>query len=282
MNTRLRKNLAGTMSFYSYIPCRMQEYNFIQDRWLKRQIMTLRKLFEELNNKIRHSNQQVINELIAMESHDSWQLASDKTVNSWIMMFNNNEDEANIKHAIVYAEDALSELPLSSRLFCNLHYIICSSSEYDRKYRGEYRTSPVWIGKKGCRISDATFIPPVGNDMTDALVDLEKFIHYNDYDIFVKAAMIHYQFEMIHPFIDANGRVGRIINTLFLYEVGMLQKPVLLFSNALLTSVDDYYNIIQDVNLTQGIDAWIRYFLLRLEYGIKYTIHHITTRNGLQ
>lgn len=73
--------------------------------------------------------------------------------------------------------------------------MICGSSAYDKKYRGEYRTSPVWIGRQGCGISDAAFIPPVGEDMTEAIADLERFIHYNDYDVFVKAAMTHYQFE---------------------------------------------------------------------------------------
>lgn len=281
MNTRLRKNLIGSMSFYSHIPCRMREYAITHDEWLDRQLLALHRLFDELNDKMEHSDRQVIDDLITRESRDSWLLTSDKPGTSFSIMYSPdyNENEENIRRATAYAEDALSELPLSSRLFCNIHYMICGSSAYDKKYRGEYRTSPVWIGRQGCGISDAAFIPPVGEDMTEAIADLERFIHYNDYDVFVKAAMTHYQFEMIHPFIDANGRVGRIINTLFLYETGVLQKPTLLFSQAISESVGDYYNAIQHVNLTLDMDSWIRYFLSKLECGVEYTIHHITARN---
>lgn len=281
MNTWLRKNLKGSMSFYSHIPCRMREYAITHDEWLDRQLLALHRLFDELNDKMEHSDRQVIDDLITRESRDSWLLTSDKPGTSFSIMYSTdyNENEENIRRATAYAEDALSELPLSSRLFCNIHYMICGSSAYDKKYRGEYRTSPVWIGRQGCGISDAAFIPPVGEDMTEAIADLERFIHYNDYDVFVKAAMTHYQFEMIHPFIDANGRVGRIINTLFLYETGVLQKPTLLFSQAISESVGDYYNAIQHVNLTLDMDFWIRYFLSKLECGVEYTIHHITARN---
>ncbi len=280
MNTRFRKNLSGRMSFYSYIPCRMQEYDIICDDKLKIQIEKLWQLSDELNKKIACSDKQVIDDLIAAEAHDSWRIASDKTEFSFVISYspNNNENEVNIKRAITYAVDTLTELPLSSRLFCNMHYIVCDSSEYDKKYRGEYRTSPVWIGKQGCRISDASFVPPVGEDMTEAITDLENFIHYSDYDTFVKAALIHYQFEMIHPFIDANGRMGRLLNNLFLFENEVLSYPTLLLSHIISRSYNEYCQSIQQVNITGDISAWIKLWLDYLINSMGYTLQTINNK----
>ena len=270
------------MAYYSYIPYRMREYTVSEDVLLKKQIERIHRLFEELNRCLDYTEDDILDSLVVSEARASWLLASDNAGNPFMIPDDTiyNEDIRNIERAYRYAVDVLSEIPLCSRLFRDIHYIVCESSTYDKKYRGEYRTSPVWIGSPGCVISEASFIPPAGSDMTEAISDLEIFINYSNLDAFVKAAMIHYQFEMIHPFIDANGRVGRIINTLFLYETGALQKPTLLFSHAISASVGDYYNAIQHVNLTLDMDSWIRYFLSKLECGVEYTIHHITARNG--
>lgn len=247
-NMRLRKHLTGTMSFYSHIPYRMEEYDITHDERLEEQIRTLRHLAEKLNGIIQNTNGKAINDIITQEAHASWHLVSDNSENPFAMLLSSNGNETNIKHAIGYAVDALSELPIYSRLLCNIHYMICNSPEYDKKYRGEYRTSPVWIGEQDCGMSKALFIPPVGDDMTEALADLEKFIHYNDCDVFIKATMIHYQFEMIHPFIDANGRTGRLLTSLFLYDLQVLRCPTILLSKAI--SVKEYNEIIQYVNTT--------------------------------
>lgn len=274
MNKQLRKHLSGSMAFYSHIPCKLSDYEIVKDKSLYDQITTLHHLAHELNSVADRLGNQTVDNLIASESRDSWQLAENVPTNPFTFSYGFQDDRntENIRRATIYAMEALSELPLSSRLFCNTHYIVCESSEYDKKYRGEYRTSPVWIGKQDCGISDASFVPPVGEDMTEALTDLENFIHYTDEDVFIKAAMIHYQFEMIHPFIDANGRVGRMLVMLFLYDNKVLHKPVLLLSDAIMPYVRKYYDTIQYVNMTRDIDTWIRFFLSVLESAFRQTI----------
>ena len=274
----LRKNLTGNMAFYSYLPCKMQEYDVIVDDLMKKQMERLHGLFGELNKRLTETGDEVLEGLMDSEAHASWILASGKRPSPFMIQTSGVADELakenvnNIKRAYRYAREALKKYPLCSRLFCNIHYIVCESAAYDKKYRGEYRNSPVWIGKEGSSIREASFVPPVDSDMIEALSDLETFINYSDMDVFLKAAMIHYQFEMIHPFIDANGRVGRILNGLFLCEAGVLPTPVLLFSQALLSSADDYYQNIQYTNLSQDMNSWIRFFLLRLECGVRETL----------
>lgn len=116
---RLRKNLTGSMAFYSHIPCRMQEYGITHDAGLDRQLLMLHRLFDELNDKMELSGRQVIDDLITMESRDSGQLASNNPRTPFSIMCrpDYNENEENIRRATAYAEDALSELPLSLRLF---------------------------------------------------------------------------------------------------------------------------------------------------------------------
>lgn len=282
MNTRLRKHLTGSMAFYSHIPLKMREYDFVRDKSLGDQIATLRHLADELNGMIERSGSPAVSDILAVEARDSWRLSSNESANPFAVLgsFHESENAANIRRATTYAVEALTELPLCSRLFCNMHYIVCESPEYDKEYRGEYRTSPVWIGRQGCLISDAAFVPPVGEDLTEALSDLERFIHYADEDVFVKAAMIHYQFEMIHPFIDANGRMGRLLVALFLYDSKVLHSPALLLSNAVSAYREKYYRMIQDTNMTGDMDTWIRFFLSVLEYAIRLTLKEFVKCNS--
>lgn len=111
---------------------------------------------------------------------------------------------------------------------------MCQSALYEKKYPGEFRTSPVWIGPEGCNLKNALFVPPTEEDMTEAFSELEKFIHEeSNLHPLVQAALIHYQFETIHPFIDANGRTGRLLNLLFLLDHKAIRKPALIFSYTL-------------------------------------------------
>lgn len=218
-------------------------------------------------------------ELIRMEANDSWRLANDKPFNpfSFACGFDNvNVD--NIVKATLYAEDALKDLPISTRLIRNIHYLICVGDDYDRKYRGEYRSSPIWIGKPGNGLSEASFVPPVAEDMNGAISDLENYINYSEDNVFVKAAVIHYQFEMIHPFIDGNGRTGRLINNLFLTESQTIPSPVLLLSHIIARDYNRYCSEIQYVNETGDISTWIDYWLETLKESNLYTLqilnHH--------
>lgn len=183
------------------------------------------------------------------------------------------EDTDNLLKATLYAFRVKDELPLSGRLLKQCHYLLCQSEHYAKKYPGEFRTSPVWIGWNGSSLQNALFIPPVYEDMIKAISDLEHYIHYEEQEnVFVRAALIHYQFEMIHPFIDGNGRIGRLLNLLFLAEKKVLSQPLLPLSYLLSRNAIRYYRQIQQVNETGAYEDWVHFFLTMLRDSARYCV----------
>jgi Fic family protein len=137
----------------------------------------------------------------------------------------------NYVDAVEYGLKRLEELPLSLRLIRELHSILMRGVRGERATPGEFRQSQNWIGPPGCTLNDATFVPPPVPEMKDALDRLEKFLHADSQlPPLVELALIHYQFETIHPFLDGNGRIGRLLITLFLCQRGILKKPLLYLS----------------------------------------------------
>lgn len=260
---RYRNNLKGNLSFKSFVPPLMADYTISESPALTKAVKETEASFTELNSRMQKGNETTFRKLMEDEACASYQLSEVKPQSCFVFGFTTglNPNDENILKAIDYGVEALTELPLSTRLIKNLHYLVCGSSDYDKKYRGEIRNSPVWIGLPGTMIDTAEFIPPVDVDMTRALSDLDNFMNYSDLNPFVKAAMIHYQFEMIHPFIDANGRVGRILNTLFLYENHLLKQPILQLSEALSLDYKEYTDHIQITNETGDMEQWLLYFL---------------------
>ena len=130
------------------------------------------------------------------------------------------------------------------------------------KTPGEFRRSQNWIGGIGSTLKNARFIPPNPQDMEECMSDLEKFMNREDeMDPLIKAALLHYQFETIHPFLDGNGRVGRLLITLFLMEKQMLSSPVLYLSCYLKSNRIEYYDRISEIRRTGNYEQWIKFFL---------------------
>ena len=130
------------------------------------------------------------------------------------------------------------------------------------KNPGEFRRSQNWIGPAGCGLKDARYIPPNPEDMVTAMSDLEKYINENqDYDPLVRAALIHYQFETIHPFLDGNGRIGRLLILLYLMEQGLLKEPVIYVSYFLKKNQVEYYDRISEVRRSGNYEQWVKFFL---------------------
>ena len=280
MNVKFRNNLSGSMSFKSFIPHKIEDYELIEDEKSNHLIAELHEVFAKLNHELVSVQDDIANALVVTEATDSWRLSENKPQNPFALYsYGDNKNVESIVRATDYGVSALVELPLSSRLLRNIHYLICAGTDYDKKYRGEFRKSPVWIGAEGCEMADALFIPPVVDDMIDAITDLENYINYSDNDVFVKAAIIHYQFEMIHPFIDANGRSGRLLNNLFLYEAGKLACPTLLLSHIIGYSYKEYCETMQSVNETSDINIWLRYYLTVLNESANYTLNKLRDMN---
>jgi len=171
-------------------------------------------------------------------------------------------DVINYVKATQYALRRLERIPLCCRLIREIHEVLMENVRGQDKTPGEFRHSQNWIGPANCSLKDARYIPPNVEDMQNAMSDLEKYINENtDYDPLIRVALIHYQFETIHPFLDGNGRIGRLLILLYLMEQGLLAKPVIYISYFLKKNQIEYYDRISEVRRSGNFEQWIRFFL---------------------
>ncbi len=168
----------------------------------------------------------------------------------------------NYVKATKYAFNRLKELPLCIRLIKETHSILLSDVRGSEKLPGELRRSQNWIGCAGCTLSTATFVPPAPVEMEYALSALEKYIHEErTISDLVKIALIHYQFETIHPFLDGNGRIGRLLIILFLKEHGLIEYPVLYLSYFFKKNRTKYYELLNNARVKGKFEEWVSFFI---------------------
>ena len=171
-------------------------------------------------------------------------------------------DVVNYVKATDYAVERLKSLPLCNRLIRETHAVLMNSVRGADKSPGEFRSSQNWIGGAGSTLKNARYIPPNVMDMAECMSDLEKYMNGEDtLDTLIQAALIHYQFESIHPFLDGNGRVGRLLITLFLMEKKVLSSPALYISYFLKSNRIEYYDRMSEVRLKGNYEQWIKFFL---------------------
>lgn len=158
--------------------------------------------------------------------------------------------------------ERLADLPVSVRLFNEIHARLMQGARGSHLTPGEPRRTQNWIGPAGCTLNDATFVPPPPHEVAPALSGLEKFLHYDrSLPLLLKIGLAHAQFETIHPFLDGNGRIGRLLITLLLCEAGVMYKPVLYLSYFFKRERQTYYELLQAVRDTGDWETWLRFFL---------------------
>lgn len=193
----------------------------------------------------------------------------------------NVSDVVNYIKATEYALNRLQSLPLCNRLIKETHAVLMEGVRGQEKSPGEFRYSQNWIGGQGSTTRNARYIPPNPGDMQTAMSDLEKYMNSDDsIDPLIQAALIHYQFETIHPFLDGNGRVGRLLITLFLMEKHLLSRPVLYVSYFLKINRIEYYDRMTQVRVSGNYEQWVIFFLEALSNSANdaiQTIDKLTT-----
>ena len=168
----------------------------------------------------------------------------------------------NYVRALEFSLERLSSLPLSLRLMRELHALLMDGVRGERQTPGEFRTRQNWIGAPGCELGEASYVPPPVGEMREALDDLERFVHAEtSLPPSVRLGLIHYQFEAIHPFLDGNGRIGRLLMSLLLCAWDLLPQPLLYLSAYFHAHRDRYYDLLLAVSRDGVWEAWLAFFL---------------------
>lgn len=189
----------------------------------------------------------------------------------------------NYVRAAEYAIKRMEELPLCNRLIKETHSVLMEGVRGEKKSHGEFRYTQNWIGGMGSTIASARYVPPNVEDMEKAMSDLEAFINRDDgLDTLLKAALIHYQFETIHPFLDGNGRVGRLLIVLFLMERKVISSPVLYVSCFLKENRTEYYDRMMAVRRNGDYEQWCSFFMEALSVAAKDSLDTIDSIVSLQ
>jgi Fic family protein len=182
----------------------------------------------------------------------------------------------NYRDAIKLGKDLLEKKPLAENVIKDLHKILMNSVRGQNKAPGEFRRVKVFIGPYGATIDEATFVPPEPQQIQELFSNLEKYIHAEDViDPLVQIAIAHYQFEAIHPFMDGNGRVGRLLIPLFLYEKKITAYPNIYISEFLEKHRDVYYELLRDVSEKESWIPWLKFFLEAIQRQTEITLQRV-------
>ena len=236
-----KKNLSGEMAYKSFMPSVLPPNPPIElDSDIVEVLVKANKqlaLLEGISSRIPNIHlfiSMYVRKEALMSSQIEGTQATLEDVLDPMLQENTNRpvgDVVNYIKATDFAINRLKELPLCNRLIKEAHEVLLSGLRGQNKSPGEFRHSQNWIGAAGCNLQNARYIPPSVEDMIQSMSDLEKYINGDDeLDVLIRAGLIHYQFETIHPFLDGNGRIGRLLITLFLMKKKVLSTPALYIS----------------------------------------------------
>lgn len=175
--------------------------------------------------------------------------------------YNDIQEIINYRKAMNHAISDLDQRPLNLNLIKTMHSILMDSVRGQNKSRGKFRTIQNWLGKPGAKREEARYVPPAPMQLQEHLDQFEKYIHSEEDDILVQSAIVHAQFEIIHPFVDGNGRIGRILIPLFLYEKKILHQPMFYISAYLEANRSEYYDRLKAISDHGKWEEWIAFFL---------------------
>ena len=266
------KNFSGESAYFSFYPNPLppvpaievdaEMLNLLTDAHEK--LAVLNSVADRVPNKNLFISMYVRKEALLSSQIEGTQCTLDDVLNPDADENANADvsDVVNYVRAINFSTQRLDDLPLCNRLIRETHAVLMKSVRGCDKTPGEFRVSQNWIGGAGSTLKNARYIPPNPQDMTECLSDFEKFMNADDgMDLLVKAALLHYQFETIHPFLDGNGRIGRLLITLFLMQNQAISSPVLYLSYFLKSNRIEYYDRMAEVRKAGNYEQWVKFFL---------------------
>lgn len=279
-------NLSGEMAYQSFRPNPLPPEPPIEMRNemiaklvdANRKLATLDGLSSRIPNMDLFVSMYVRKEALLSSQIEGTQCTLDDILNPFAEENTNLNvsDVVNYIRAEEFAIDRLQTLPLCNRLIKETHAVLMEGVRGQEKNPGEFRYSQNWIGGQGSTLRNARYIPPNPEDMINAMSDLEKYMNGEDsLDPLIQAALIHYQFETTHPFLDGNGRVGRLLITLFLMEKKILSTPSLYISYFLKMNRIEYYDRMTQVRKTGDYEQWVLFFLQALSDSAEDAIQTI-------
>lgn len=285
-------NLSGEMAYESFRPAPLPPNPPIEVSGelltklidANKKIATLEGLSSRIPNMGLFVSMYVRKEALLSSQIEGTQCTLEDILNPLIEENTNRDvsDVVNYIRATEFALERLKTLPLYNRLIKETHAVLLESVRGQEKNPGEFRYSQNWIGGQGSTLKNARYIPPNPEDMLTAMSDLEKYINSDDtLDPLIQAALIHYQFETTHPFLDGNGRVGRLLITLFLMEKDILSTPALYISYYLKMNRIEYYDRMTQVRRTGDYEQWISFFLQAFADSAEDAIHTIDRLTAL-
>lgn len=266
------KNLSGDSTYYSFRPSNLPPFPGISydDDLIKlladanRALGKLDGISMEIPNKELFISMYIRKEALMSSQIEGTQATIDDIFDPSIDK-NINLDVTEVINYIKanrYADEQIKKLPISNRFIRNIHQVLLSEGRGSDNTPGEFRRSQNWIGPKGSSLQDARYIPPNTIDMNDLMSSLEQYIHEVDsLDKLIKIALIHYQFETIHPFVDGNGRIGRLLINILLKEYNLLRYDTLYLSYFFKKNRIEYYDRLMDIRLKGHYEQWIKFFL---------------------
>ncbi len=266
----LRTNLPGIAEYQSFCPSRLDDVLplSLSDDAIAQLTLCARKIGEVegmsrfIPNADMYLTMYVRKEALLSSQIEGTQCTFDDVLDpsssaSWSR---DVEEVINYVRAAELAVREMRRMPLCIRLLRMVHRELLTGTRGSDRQPGEIRESQNWIGPSGCTIQNAAFVPPNVEDMRAALAELELFMHKEDVDPLVKAALIHYQFETIHPFLDGNGRLGRLLITLSLMNDGVLSQPIFYPSYQLKLRRTEYYGCLTQVRERGDYEGWVSFF----------------------